>query len=108
MKLIADSVYSLESGQFIGSGTAGWPVKLILYKTTPVDGAFANIAMTKLGEYSITLAGDSTTQVVDLTIDTALIDKGDVIVPHLYADPATAPAGNFDFRGGIVFTLIRK
>tara|TARA_R100001594_G_scaffold94682_2_gene128938 strand:+ start:9554 stop:12799 length:3246 start_codon:yes stop_codon:yes gene_type:complete len=107
MKLVADQNFTLESGTFIGSGSIGWDINLILYKTTPVDGSSSTTAMTKLGEYTIELGGDSITQVDVLSIDSSSINRGDIIVPHLYAEsPGEDPT--FDFRGGLVFTLIRR
>ena len=105
MCFIADATYTLESGKMVVSGTSGWSIVIQLYKATPVDGSTSVQAMTLLGTYSVTLAGNSQTKTANLTEATTSISEGDMIIPHCYA--AVSGGTTFDFRGGITFTLVR-
>ena len=104
---ICDVDYKIESGTSVITGDAGWDIKIQLYKTTPVDDSTAATTMTLIGEFDVELDGDSKTQIDALgSLSTETIAKGDIIIPHIYA--AVSGGGNYDFRGGITYTLIRE
>ena len=105
-RFVADNNYVLEAGTSVASGTAGYTIDLILYKTTPVDGATSPTAMTNMGRFSIALNSDSRTQVDSLgSIASVQINTGDVIVPHIYCSGSAG--GTFNLRGLVSFTLKR-
>lgn len=105
---ICDADYTIESGTSIITGTGGWDILIQLYKTSAVDGTTGATDMTLIGEFEVALGGDGRTQVDFLSsLSTATIDKGDIIIPHIYV-PLKGLGSSFSFRGGITFTLIRK
>ena len=106
-RFVADVDYKMEGGKCVASGTTGYTVTIILYKTTPVDGATAATAMTAMGRFTVALNTDSRTQVDILEhISTDTISANDVIIPHIYCGGEAG--GTFDLRGVISFTLIRS
>jgi len=107
-KFLTDTIYTIESGRSVITGTAGWDFRIILYKTTPVQGSTSNTTMTSIGYCDISTTGNNTTQIDTLTaLSTAEIAAGDVIIPHVYAG-SKGTGSSFNFRGNITFTLIRK
>ena len=104
---MADVDYKMEGGSCVASGTTGYTVEIILYKTTPVDGATAPTAMTSMGRFTVALDTDSRTQVDLLTsISTDTINANDIIIPHIQFGGEAL--GTFDLRGVISFTLLRS
>ena len=103
-RFVADDNYLIEAGSCVASGTSGVSAEVLLYKTTPVDGATAATAMTLMGKFTIALNTDARTQVDEMTDrSTAAISKNDVIIPHIYSTSGST----YDLRGLITFKLKR-
>ena len=103
-RFVADDNYLIEAGSCVSSGTTGVTAEVLLYKTTPVDGATAQTAMTLMGKFTIALDTDARTQVDEMTDrSTAAISKNDVIIPHIYSTSGST----YDLRGLITFKLKR-
>lgn len=103
-RFVADDNYLIEAGSCVSSGTSGVTAEVLLYKTTPVDGATAQTAMTLMGKFTIALDSDARTQVDEMTDrSTAQISKNDVIIPHIYSTSGSS----YNLRGLITFKLKR-
>ncbi len=91
----------IQSGKVAASGTNADDLTIGIYKVTPADNSNVELTLTKLGEDTLSLTGNTKSRIGDLaSLSVATISAGDLIIPIISTDGSST-----NFRGIITFTL---